>query len=60
MFLDHGNSEVTTLESLRKLPEKFATLPVQSVRCMLGGVRSTDGPWQKDAIDLFTEMTMDK
>lgn len=32
-FVDYGNSEVTNIESLACLPEKFLVLPAQAIQC---------------------------
>ncbi|XP_021350187.1 uncharacterized protein LOC110448334 isoform X2 [Mizuhopecten yessoensis] len=59
-FLDHGNTEECSGATIRKLMIRFVELPVQTMHCTLGGVRSVDGPWSEEALTLFTELLGDK
>ncbi|XP_060086316.1 uncharacterized protein LOC132565637 [Ylistrum balloti] len=59
-FLDHGNVEECSGDAIRKLLTRFINLPVQTMHCTLGGVRSADGPWSDEALELFSELLHEK
>ncbi|KAJ8306560.1 hypothetical protein KUTeg_017105 [Tegillarca granosa] len=59
-FVDHGNQEVTSISTLRKLNSSFAVLPVQAIHCALGGVKSKYEEWSEGTKELFTELTSEK
>ena len=60
-FLDHGNQETVTMESLRKLLTGFSELPLQAVECSLAGVvPKGGGEWSEDMSEAFTEITLEK
>ncbi|XP_052256501.1 uncharacterized protein LOC127861849 isoform X4 [Dreissena polymorpha] len=59
-FMDHGNTEGMPLDSLRRLPVEFCSLPLQAIEVTLGGVQPTGDCWSTEARDLFAELTQDK
>ncbi|XP_069127026.1 uncharacterized protein [Argopecten irradians] len=59
-FLDHGNIDECTGTGMRKLLTRFVDLPVQTMHCTLGGVRSVDGPWSEEALELFNTLLGEK
>ncbi|XP_033738269.1 uncharacterized protein LOC117325879 [Pecten maximus] len=59
-FLDHGNIEECSGDMIRKLLTRFVDLPVQTMLCTLGGVRSVDGPWSEEALELFSKLLGEK
>ncbi|KAL3869617.1 hypothetical protein ACJMK2_042282 [Sinanodonta woodiana] len=59
-FMDYGNSEIVSKDSLRKFMAQFSVLPIQGLICSLSGVNPKGNSWSDETIDLFTELTQDK
>ncbi|XP_052057954.1 uncharacterized protein LOC127698468 isoform X6 [Mytilus californianus] len=59
-YLDHGNSEETSITCLKQLLTKFAELPIQSIPCILSGIGASGEKWSDEDLTLFTELTSDK
>ncbi|XP_052774771.1 uncharacterized protein LOC128213245 isoform X2 [Mya arenaria] len=60
MFVDYGNSEETTIGSLR-IPElDILSEPVFTMKCSLNGVNPVGGTWSEDSLTFFDEQTTDK
>ena len=60
LFVDYGNEDWTTAESIRPIKKKFLTLPRQAFKCSLQGVDCEAGDWPIDCSNSFEDMTMDK
>ncbi|XP_071177212.1 uncharacterized protein [Mytilus edulis] len=59
-YLDHGNSEETSITCLKQLLTKFAELPIQGIPCILSGIGATGEKWSEEDLTLFDELTSEK
>ncbi|NXK63934.1 TDR15 protein, partial [Sylvietta virens] len=60
-FIDYGNSAVVSSSKIRRIPEKFLTLPRFSVHCFLSSVKSVPGEsWTKESAAYFARTVSDK
>ncbi|KAL5017454.1 hypothetical protein ScPMuIL_007043 [Solemya velum] len=50
-FVDFGNSDVVSLESIRKPLQSYYSLPAQAVMCCLKGLKPVRDNWTADAKD---------
>ncbi|XP_060592483.1 tudor domain-containing protein 1-like [Ruditapes philippinarum] len=52
LFVDYGNSEVTTYNKLRAIPPSYLTLPCQSLRCVVSRLMppANTVSWTKNAL----------
>ena len=56
-FVDYGNSETTSLDSLRKCPDRFMREPIQALHCSVFEAGTADGvSWSEDKIEEFRAM----
>lgn len=58
-FLDYGNTEIVSLDDVRRIKSTFLALPRQAVRFILSNVRPVDEVWSKEACDLVKEMMLE-
>ncbi|NXF17910.1 TDR15 protein, partial [Rhodinocichla rosea] len=60
-FIDYGNTAVVSSSKIRRIPEKFLTLPRFSVHCFLSSVKSVPGEsWTKESAAYFARTVSDK
>ena len=60
-FVDYGNNEEVSLARVKKLDNKYTSLPEQAFRCSLFGVHPLRGnEWSDEAIAKFDELVYDK
>ena len=59
-YLDYGNCETVTVDRLKNLVEKFASLPPQAVECILADVSAVGDSWSDEAYDHFQTNVLDK
>ncbi|XP_063433954.1 uncharacterized protein LOC134715596 isoform X2 [Mytilus trossulus] len=59
-YLDHGNSEETSITCLKQLLTKFTELPIQGISCILSGIGATGDKWSDEDFTLFDELTSEK
>ncbi|NXQ75721.1 TDR15 protein, partial [Quiscalus mexicanus] len=60
-FIDYGNTAVVSSSKIRRIPEKFLTLPRFSVHCFLSSVKSVPGEsWTKESAACFARTVSDK
>jgi hypothetical protein len=56
-FVDYGNSSEVSIADMRPLKEEHASLPAQSIHCLLRGCEKSD--WPKEDVDKFEAATLD-
>ncbi|XP_059698938.1 tudor domain-containing protein 15 [Haemorhous mexicanus] len=60
-FIDYGNTAVVSSSKIRRIPEKFLTLPRFSVHCFLSSVKSVpEESWTKESAAYFARTISDK
>ncbi|NWZ96246.1 TDR15 protein, partial [Nesospiza acunhae] len=60
-FIDYGNTAVVSSSKIRRIPEKFLTLPRLSVHCFLSSVKSVPGEsCTKESAAYFARTVSDK
>ncbi|NWY23780.1 TDR15 protein, partial [Pheucticus melanocephalus] len=60
-FIDYGNTAVVSSSKIRRIPERFLTLPRFSVHCFLSSVKSVPGEsWTKESAAYFARTVSDK
>ncbi|XP_078698177.1 RING finger protein 17-like isoform X3 [Branchiostoma floridae x Branchiostoma belcheri] len=62
-YVDYGNSELVPIRRLRKMPQRFQTIPEMSMCCSLVDIVPIDketGKWSQEAIQAFAKMVGDK
>ena len=58
-FIDYGNCDTVTVDSLQKVDKQFFSIPTQAVHCSLFGVRplSQGNTWSGDAKEFLERLT---
>ena len=54
-FVDYGNTSEVPIADMRPLKEEHASLPAQSINCLLRGCDKSD--WPKEELDKFEAAT---
>lgn len=56
MFVDYGNRDVVSMNSIRRITNSFAQLPIQAVECFLIDIEPVSGSsWSNDAVTFLKE-----
>ncbi|KAL5010752.1 hypothetical protein ScPMuIL_013057 [Solemya velum] len=59
-YMDYGNSEITTIDRVRKMQSKFLKSGDFLIECGLHDIAPTNKDWSADAIQSFVKMTENK
>ena len=56
VFVDYGNQDVVSVDSIRRITPSFTQLPIQGRECFLTGIQPTSGStWSGDAVNFLKE-----
>ncbi|XP_069461911.1 tudor domain-containing protein 6 isoform X2 [Ambystoma mexicanum] len=58
IFVDYGNQETVSRETVREIPEELLTFPVQAFPCRLWGFDVSEGFWAREAKEAFNEVAV--
>nr|KAI8754354.1 maternal protein tudor-like isoform X2 [Biomphalaria glabrata] len=59
-YVDHGNSEIAEVSTLRTLPDQFKEHPAWAIEGKLGGVVPLSETWTEEAVEEFKNMVEEK
>ena len=56
-FIDYGNSEIVSPDTILELPSRLVLTPARALQCCLDGVRPVGEDWTGEACDKFIEIS---
>ena len=56
VFVDYGNQDVVSVDSIRRITRSFILLPIQARECFLAGIQPVPGSsWSNDAVNFLRD-----
>ncbi|XP_022805064.1 uncharacterized protein LOC111342268 isoform X2 [Stylophora pistillata] len=53
LFVDYGNEDAVTVDSIRRITAEFTQLPLQARQCFLTGILPVSQSWSSDAVNFL-------